>query len=369
VSDESRAGASDEVNALRTAVAQFCAAEVNERARAWDEEATLPVGLVPRLGELGLLGATVSEDDGGVGTTWVGAAAIVEALAQGSGSLAAIVAAHEALGVAPLLALASVEQRERLLPRWVTGELATGLLRADVEASREAGQWCLSGRASDVIGGATASKLVVIATIDGEPTAFLVETDAGGVVRKRPALLGLRAAGVADIELVSVRVDDEMRIGAVGAAAEVAQAAEDRVRVLFAAIACGLGRAALSSAIVYAKEREQFGQPIAQFQAIQWKLADAATGLDAAALLVHEAAARLDRGRPASIAAARALVFAGTQAAKAAHDALQVHGGYGYVRDFPVERHLRDARAAQVLVSAPAVLRTIVADGIAARHE
>jgi len=315
------------------------------------------------------IGATVAEDDGGVGTTWVGAAAIVEALAQGSGSLAAIVAAHEALGLAPVLALASAEQRERLLPRLVTGELATGLLGGGIAAVREAGQWCLSGRASDVVGGATASKLVVVAAIDGEPTAFLVEGDAGGVVRKRPALLGLRAAGVADIELASVRVDDDARLGAVGAAADVAALAEDRVRVLFAAIACGLGRAALSSAIVYAKEREQFGQPIAQFQAIQWKLADAATGLDAAALLVHDAAARLDSGRPAAIAAARALVFAGTQAAKAAHDALQVHGGYGYVRDFPVERHLRDARATQVLVSEPAALRTVVADGIAARFE
>ena len=360
---------SDEVEALRSAVAQFCAAEVNERARAWDEDATLPAGLVTRLGELGLLGATVAEDDGGVGTTWVGAAAIVEALAQGSGSLAAIVAAHEALGLAPVLALASVEQRERLLPRLLTGELATSVRGPGIEAVREAGAWRLTGRASDVVGGATASKLVVVAAIDGEPTAFLVEGDAGGVVRRRPALLGLRAAGVADIELASVRVDDDTRLGAVGAAADVAALAEDRLRVLFAAIACGLGRAALSSAIVYAKEREQFGQPIAQFQAIQWKLADAATGLDASALLVHDAAARLDSGRPATIAAARALVFAGAQAAKAAHDALQVHGGYGYVRDFPVERHLRDARATQVLVSEPAALRTAVAEGIAARFE
>ncbi len=358
---------SDDVSALRAAVVQFCTAEVNERARGWDEEASLPAGLAARLGELGLLAATVPEDDGGVGTTWVGAAAIAEALAMGSGSLAAIVAAHEALGIVPVLALGSPEQRERLLPRLVTGELATGF--AGVVAEREAGQWRISGRASDVVGGATASKLVVVASFDGEPTAFVIDADAGGVVRRRAELLGLRAAGVADVELANVRVEDDARLGAAGAADALLVASADRLRVLFAAIACGLGRAALSSAIAYAKEREQFGQPIAQFQAIQWKLADAATGLDGAALLVHDAAARLDANRPASAAAARALVFAGAKAAAAAHDALQIHGGYGYVSDFPVERHLRDARAAQLLAAPPSVLRTCVAEAIAARYE
>jgi alkylation response protein AidB-like acyl-CoA dehydrogenase len=360
---------SDEVALLSDAVAQFCAAEVNAHARAWDEAAALPGGLALRMGELGLLGATVPDAQGGAGTSWVGAAAIAETLARGSGSLAAVVAAHEALGVAPVLAAANEDQRLAILGGLVTGRLATGIFAGDLRAEREAGHWRLHGRASDVVGGASATTLVVVAQTDGGPTAFVVAADAGGVVREAPVLLGLRAAGVVDVVLAGAKVEDDDRLGAVGAAAGLGDLASDRLRVLFAAIACGVGRAALAAAIAYAKEREQFGQPIAQFQAIQWKLADAATGLDAAALLVRDAAVRLDEERPASIAAARALVFAAARASSATHDALQIHGGYGYVADFPVERGYRDARALQVLVAEPAQLRSAIAGGIAARHE
>jgi len=361
----------DDVVALAEVVRQFGATEVAPAAGDWDGRAQLPASVLGRVAELGLLGATVAEAQGGAGTSWLGAAVIVETLARSSGSLAAVVAAHEALCVAPVGACGNDEQQAAWLPELLGGALGTGTFAPGITAARAAGGWRLAGRATDVIGGATAQRIVVLAQTEGgpsdEPTAFLVPADAPGLRRSPLDVLGLRAAGLADLELDGVVVPDDRRLGVAAGASRARGRAQDRLCTLLAAIAVGLGRGALAAAVTYAKERQQFGQPIASFQAIQWKIADAATGLDAAALLVHAAARRLDDDRPATSAAARALAFAGTQACAATNDALQIHGGYGYVRDFPVERMLRDARSCQVIAGPPAVLRARVADAIAQR--
>jgi alkylation response protein AidB-like acyl-CoA dehydrogenase len=333
-------------------------------AVAWDEAGRIPDGVLAQLGQLGLLGMEVPETAGGVGLSTVAATAILEEVARHAPALAWLLAAHNVLAVGHLLRAGDESQRRAWLGPWIEGPAVAAwalpeatpspaATRAPRTTARRVGSgWVLDGGKHYVTAGRHAAQVVVFAEADadaGAPTAFLVDADARGLsVAAEVRSLGLRAAAVAHLSLFGVEVGDDRRLGEVGAAGADATALLDRHAIAVAAVACGIVDAALVAARDYALQREQFGGPIAGFQAIQWKLADMATGLDAARALTMQAAWMRDAGRPFAAAASRAKVFASELASRACSDALQIHGGYGYTTEFPVERLLRDAKATQV---------------------
>ncbi len=369
---------------LLEGVRQFCAREVVPHAGAWDQARAIPQAVYGQLAELGLLGLEAPEALGGVGLSVVAASAVVMELARASCALALSVSTHNALVVRHLLRAGSPEQRARWVPAlaagerlgaWAASEPGAGsdMAAMATTATRDGDGWVLRGRKALVTHGARAGLYVILARVEGAPagqaiTAFVVEGGAPGLVAHRVPTLGVRACDVADLELDGVRVGDDARLGDVGAARGHAHGLLDRGRVNVAAMGVGLLRAALAAARDYSMEREQFGQPIARFQAIQWKLADMATQADAAWLLALRAAALCDAGDPgARQAAARAKRFAAQAAVTGCSDALQIHGGYGYTREYPVERYLRDARLCAVGQGTAEMMGLIVARDIARR--
>lgn len=332
-------------------------------ARAWDEHAQLSDEALDRVAEAGLLGIRVPEIYGGAGLDALALTVVIEALAYHTGSLAAVVAAHEALGVAHLLAAASDLQRTRWLPATVTREGLLAWVDTGIAATRRHTRWMLHGEASGVALGASSSRRVVVAHTPEGPTAFVLDADApGSSVARRVTSLGLRAFEVSDLVFDGCLVDDDARVGAVGAAGACVARVRAEHDLARAALALGCGQGALDAAIAYARDRKQFGQPIAHFQAVQWMLADAKVELDAARLLVYRAAVSMREDFEAHTAAA--LLYAGEAAVRACSRALQVHGGYGYTKEFPIERHLRDAKTCAIGTGGNGTRRARVAAGV-----
>jgi alkylation response protein AidB-like acyl-CoA dehydrogenase len=377
-------GLDDDDALLVDNVRAFCRDRVVNAAAGWDDAGRIPAEVVSELGELGLLGLRVSEADGGAALSTVAATAVIEELAIGSASLALVVSAHNFLTVAHVVAAGSPDQRRALLPElvsgrrigaWALSEAGSGSDAAAVStrATHDGGGWRLDGEKVYVTSGGDPGRLVVFATPQpGERgaglTAFVVDGGAPGleiIERVRP--LGMRAAALSHLRLSSVRLPDDRRLGEVGSALSTAKALLDESRIAIAALSCGIVAAALAAARDYALERRQFGQPIAEFQAIQWKLADMATGLEAARLLTRRAAWLCDVGQPFSAAASRAKLHASELACRATSEALQIHGGYGYTREFVVERLLRDAYACRIAEGTSQIQRLLLQRDIAAR--
>lgn len=345
-------------------IADFGRQSIAPEAAEWDAAGHLPASLVTRLGELGLLGLCVPESLGGSGLRLVDVAASLEELAVADGSVALLVATHNLAFLGLVLRAAPQDVRSAVVPELVTGKALGTWAWAEQGASADwrgirtladhaEGTWTLEGTKRFVPGGEVASHALVLATTDPEGdrdqlAAFVVPTQAQGAKLTATPTLGMHAAALSDLELEKAKVGDSVtagfQVGHVGGLTEHLAAMQTDMRIALAAIAVGLGRAAMERARDYAKEREQFGKPIAAFQGIQWKLADMATELDAARLLVHRAAWLRDRGASAAVEAARAKAFAGVRARAACSEALQIHGGYGYTQEFPVERYLRDVR-------------------------
>lgn len=371
----------EEDQLLRDTVRQLCEQRVQPHAGAWDEARAIPEDLRAELGQMGLWAMERPEDEGGAGLTAVAATALLEELAAADGALALLVMAHNVQGLAHVAAELREPMRARVLPEatsgarlvaWALPEAARGPEPSDatlaVEARRDGDGWRLEGHARHVLGAAVAGWVVVFGCTEAGPTAFVLPTDAEGLAVSDPVrTLGARAAGTAHLQLRGVRVADEQRLGEPGAALVDARAHLRHSRLGAAAVACGLLRGALQQAAAYAQEREQFGRPIARFQAIQWKLADMATTLDAAWLSILRGAWQHDQGQADDEAAARARVWATHAAVQGCSEALQIHGGYGYTREYPVERALRDARWLDASEGGRAAARLWVAQAIAER--
>jgi alkylation response protein AidB-like acyl-CoA dehydrogenase len=373
----------DDLQSMCESIRDFGRQEVAPRARAWDQAEALPAELLPRLGELGLLGLRVPEAQGGAGLSLLAAVTLIEELAAADASLALVVSTHNLLAVGHLLRRARPEVLEALLPRLVSGQAlgAWALVEASAgseitavrtEARARGDRFVLQGDKSFVVGGMEAEHVVVFASAppagpDGTLTAFVIDVDPATVSARPVPTLGMRAAGTADLALAAVDVPAERQLGAAGEAKDDALALLDDSRIGMAAIAVGIGRAALEAATHYAKERKQFGRPIASFQAIQWKLADMAMALDAARLMVRRAAWLGDNGQPARTAAAQAKLFAAPRAVAVCSEALQIHGGYGYTEEFGIERYLRDARLCPMGEGTSEIQRIVVSRAIAAR--
>lgn len=364
---------------MRSMVRDFCEREVRPHAAKWDEEERFPSELVPRLAELGLLGIRVPEVYGGSGLDITAYAIAVEECARVDGSLALTVASHNGLGLGHILAAGTEEQKRHYLPRAVTGDcLAAWALTEPgsgsdaaalrTTARREGNDWILDGTKMFITQGSVAGFCVVLARTNlALPpqqgiSAFIVDTGSPGYsASKKLKKYGCRSSDTVEITLDGVRVADSERLGDVDQGFRDTMRILDTGRISIAAMALGLGRGALSLALKYAKDRAAFGRPIAEFQAVQWMLADAKTALDAAELLVYRAAWLADRGQRYTQEASIAKLFASEAATRVCNDALQIHGGYGYTREFEIERYLRDVKLCEIGEGTSQVQRMVIA--------
>ena len=364
---------------LRKSVRDFAVAEVLPHAQAWDREERFPKEIVPKLAEMGLLGIRIPEEYGGSGMDMTSYAICVEEIAKVDGSLALTVASHNGLGTGHVLKFGSEEQKQKYLTKAAKGEwLAAWALTEPGSGSdsaalatterRDGSDWVINGTKMFITQGSVGGFCVVLArTNTAVPkqrgiTAFIVEHGTKGfTASKHLEKLGCRSSDTVELTFEDVRISDAQRLGDLDQGFRDTMQILDRGRVSIAAMALGLGQGALQMAITYAKDRKQFGKPIADYQAIQWMLADSKTELDAAALLTYRAAWLVDQGAPHTTEASMAKLFASEAATRACNRAVQVHGGYGYTREFNVERHLRDAKLCEIGEGTSEVQRTVIA--------
>jgi len=359
---------------VRDTIRAFVRSRIVPNADRWNEAGKFPMELLPELAALGLTGLAVPQEYGGAGLDAVTIAMLMEEFGAGDGSIGLTIAAHNSLCIGHLLIAASDEQKERWLPPlargeylgcWALTEPASGsdALNAQSRGRRDGDGYVLDGTKQFITNASVAGFAVVMAGAgERKLTAFGVMRGTPGFAAGKPEeKMGLHASDTAPLLLQGCRVPERDRIGRDGEAFDDVKKVLDRGRIGIGALAIGLGRASLEVAIRYAKERTQFGRAIAEFQMIQWKLARARTELDAARLLVHRAAAFADAGRPFTDAASKAKLFASQAGTRAADASLQVLGGYGYLRDFPVERHLRDVRLMEIGEGTSEVQRIVIA--------
>jgi alkylation response protein AidB-like acyl-CoA dehydrogenase len=365
---------------LAQTVREFCEAEVEPRAGSWDEAERFPTELVPRLAELGLLGVRIPEEYGGAGMDTLAYALVVEECARADGSLALTVASHNGLGTSHIATFGSEEQKRHYLPKAASGEwLAAWALTepgsgsdsaaAKTVAVRDAnGDWILDGSKMFVTQGSVCGFCVVLARTNKNVashrgiTAFVVDPKTPGFSASRDIKkYGCRSSDTAEVVLQGVRVPDANRIGAVDHGFYDTMRILDRGRVSIAAMALGLGRGALEMAVAYSKERSAFGKSISEYDAMRTLLATSRAELDAAALLVYRAAVMADSGKLYSREASMAKLYASEAGTRACNAALQIHGGYGYTREFAVERHLRDVKLCEIGEGTSQVQKMVIA--------
>ena len=359
---------------VRDTVRDFVRGRIVPNAGRWSSGAEFPLEILPELAALGLCGLAVPHAYGGAELDLLTIAMVLEELGAGDGSIALTVAAHNSLCIGHLLIAGTDEQRSRWLPPlargehlgcWALTEPSSGsdAVSAQSRASRDGDGYLLSGTKQFITNGSIAGfAVVIVGAGDRKLTAFGIERGAPGFrAGRREEKMGLHASDTAQLVLDRCRVPASDRIGRDGAAFDDVKRVLDRGRIGIAALAIGMGRASLETAIGYAKERKQFGRAIAEFEMIQWRLARARTELDAARLLVHRAASLADAGLRFTDAASKAKLYASEAASRAADSSLQVLGGYGYLEDFPIERHLRDARLMEIGEGTSEVQRIVIA--------
>jgi alkylation response protein AidB-like acyl-CoA dehydrogenase len=369
---------SEEHRLIRETTREFAAQELRPHARAWDAEGAFPIALIPKLAALGLLGMIIPQQYGGAGLDPVGIALAIEALAWGDGGVALAVASHTSLCSGHIVLAGTEAQKQTYLPRlasgqalgaWALTEPGSGSDAAALatRALRRGDRWVLNGTKAFVTQGSLAGVYVIMARTDPEAgprgvSAFLVERGTPGLrVGKHEDKLGVRSSDTAEVILEDCEVDTERMLGAPGEGYRDALRVLEGGRVGIAAMALGLGRAALEASVAYAGARRAFGRPIAEFQAIQFMLADMATELDAAELLVMEAASRAAAGRPHRQWSSMAKLYASEAASRAAAKAVQIHGGYGLIKDYIVERIYRDVKLCEIGEGTSEVQRMLIA--------
>ena len=363
---------------IRNAARAFAQREVTPYATRWSQEERFPTELVPKLAEAGFLGLMLPSRYGGSELDTLAYALVVEELSRADGSVGITVASHNGLGSSHILAFGSDALKERCLPRLASGEWlgAWALTEAGsgsdsaalrTRAERRGDDWCLNGSKMFITQGSVAGVCVVLASTDPSKrhhgiTAFAIERGTHGFsTNKLKGKAGVRASDTAELVLEDVIVPDSQRVGPEGTGFTGAMSILDKGRISIAAMALGLGEGAFDAARNYAQERKQFGKELASFQTIAFMLADMRTELDAARLLIYRAAALADAGRPFAVEASMAKLFASEVAQRVCDLAVQIHGGYGYIDDFPVARHLRDVRLCRIGEGTSEVQRSIIA--------
>ena len=372
---------SDEQNALRDMVRDFAEKELKPNAAEWDEKHEFPTEVVKKMGELGLMGVAYDPAYNGAGMDYLSYAIVVEELSRGCAGTGVICSAHSSLACDPINNYGTEEQKQKFLSRMTTGEWigCYGLTEAGAgsdaaalktTAVKDGDSYVLNGAKLFITNAVEAHVAVVFAVTDKSAghrgiSGFIVEKDTPGFsVGKVEDKMGIRASSTGELIFENCRIPAENLLGQEGQGFKIALGTLDGGRIGIAAQAVGIATAALNTSVAYAKERVQFGKPIAKLQAIQWMLADMATEIDAARLLVHRSAWMKDNKMRFGQASAMAKLYAAEAAMRATTKAIQIHGGYGYVKEYPVERHFRDAKITEIYEGTSEIQRLVIASNL-----
>lgn len=368
----------DEHKALVHTLEEFCKREVIPHAATWNLEGEIPREMVAKLGSMGLMGVSVPEEYGGAGMDSISYAIAIRELAIADGSLALLVASHNSLSAGHILLSGNESQKRKYLPGLASGEKlgawcltepdsGSDAVSMKSKAERVQGGWKINGSKMFITQGSIGDIYVLLVITDREKgksgvTAFIAERETKGLLPgKQLQKLGMKASDTAEV------VFDEMFLPDANVLGNVGDGFWDTLRVLpggrisIAALAVGIGTGALRAATRYAQERHQFGLPISRFQAVQWMIADMATELEAAWMLTLKAASLKESGKGHSMEASMAKVFASESAMRATLKAVQIHGGYGYMEEYPVERYLRDAKLCEIGEGTSEIQRLVIA--------
>jgi alkylation response protein AidB-like acyl-CoA dehydrogenase len=374
----------EEQQEIQQLARSFAADEIAPHAARWDREACFPVAVARKMGELGFLGMLLPEEYDGLGLDTVSYLLALEAIASADASTAVLMSVHNSLPTQMLLHFGSDAQKERWLRPMARGEMIGAFALSEPEAGSDASSlrcqatragagadgWVLNGTKSWVTSGSFADVIMVMARTDTPDarrgskgiSAFIVTPDLPGFhVGKKEDKMGLRASPTVQLNFDGLRVPDENLLGAEGQGFVYAMRSLDNGRLGIAAQAIGIAQAALDHSLEYAAERKQFGQPIREFQAIQFKLADMASRIVASRALLHATAAAKDRGEPITQYGSMSKLLASETAMWVTTQAVQIFGGYGYVTDYPVERLMRDAKITEIYEGTSEIQRIVIA--------
>ena len=368
----------EEQRMIQDMARNFAEKEIGPEAAKMDESHEFPVDIAKKMGELGLMGVAVPEEYGGAGMDYVCYVVALEEICAACANTGVIMSANNSLACGPILAHGTEEQKKKFLAPIASGEKIGCFGLTEPAAGSDAGaqkttavldgdEWIINGNKIFITNGTHADTAVVFAMTDKEKgtrgiSAFIIEKGTDGFsVGAAEKKLGINASGTAELVFEDCRIPKENLLGEEGRGFKVALQTLDGGRIGIAAQAVGIARGAMEQSIKYSLEREQFNQPIAKFQAIQWMLADMATEIDASRLLAYTAAYLQSTKQPYSKEAAMAKLFASEMAMKTTNKAIQVHGGYGYSREYPVERNFRDAKITEIYEGTSEIQRLVIA--------
>jgi len=370
-----------ERQAILQAVREFADTEIRPHVLEWDEKQEFPHEVFRKLGELGFLGTIFPEEYGGAGLSYMDYAAIIEEVSCVDGSVGLALAAHTSLGSNHIFEFGTEAQRRKYLPKLTSGEwlAAWGLTEAEAgsdsggtktTAVRDGESWVLNGSKNFITNASVGRVAVLMAVTDRAAgrhgiSSFVVELDNPGIrVGKKENKLGMRASDTCTLVMEDCRVPAGNLLGELGAGWVNSMTVLDGGRISIAALAVGIARGAFEAALRYSKQRHQFGRPICEFEAIQFYLAEMATEIDAARLLTQRAAAAKDAGEIVTRLSAQAKLYASEIAVRATDRALQVHGGYGFIKDFPVEKFYRDVKLCTIGEGTSEIQKLVIAKSL-----
>jgi len=372
-------GLTEEQEQLRKEVRAFAEREVSPYVSEWDEKSEFPQKVVKKLGEMGLMGVIFPEDLGGAGMGYVEYVLAVEELSRVDGSVGIIVASHNSLCTNHIMLAGNDEQRKRWVSKLASGKWLGSWGLTEPGSGSDAGGmrttavktdkgWLLNGSKTFITNGTYADCALVLAVTDKEKathggiSAFLIEKGTKGFrPGKKENKLGLRASDTAELIFENCELPDDCLVGKVGEGFKDAMRVLDGGRISIAALALGMARGALDAAARYATQRRQFGKAISEFQAIQFKLATMATELDAAWLLTMRAAQMKDAGQRVTMEAAMAKLYASEAACRICDEGVQIHGGYGFIKDYPAEKFYRDVKLCTIGEGTSEIQRMVIA--------
>jgi alkylation response protein AidB-like acyl-CoA dehydrogenase len=368
----------DEQLQLKKSVREFAEREILPNVMKWDESGQFPMDVVKELGKMGVMGTIFPTEYGGAGLGYVEYVIAIEELSRVDGSVGIIVAAHNSLCSNHIYLAGNEAQKRKYIPKLASGEFigAWGLTEpnsgsdaggARMTATRSKGGWLLNGTKTFITNGTYADVAVVIAVTDRAAhthglSAFVVEKGTKGFrPGKKENKLGLRASDTAELIFEDCFVPDEALLGKEGDGFIDAMRVLDGGRISIAALGLGMAQGAYEAALKYSKQRRQFNKAISEFQAIQWKLADMATEIDAARLLTMRAANMKDSGMKTTLESSMAKLYAGEVAVKCANECVQIHGGYGFIKDYPAEKFYRDVKLCTIGEGTSEIQRLVIA--------
>lgn len=371
---------------LQETIRDFVEKEVKPFTKGWDEKEEVPLSTIKKLGAMGIMGMAVDPKYGGAGLDTVSIAMVVEELARADGGLSLTVAAHNGLGCGHIARFGSEEQKQKYLPDlasgkklggWALTEPASGSDAAGMKttAKKDGNNWILNGTKMFITNGSVGETFVILAVTDPAKkqkgiTAFILEKgDPGFKAGKKLEKMGMKDSDTSELILEDVKIPDSRRLGELNQGFVNTLMMLDKGRVSIGALSVGLAQAALDESMKYVHQRETFGKLLKDHEVVRFMLSDMALEIDAARLLVYRAASLAVEGKPFTIEASMAKLFASEMAMRVCNKGIQIHGGYGYTREFPVERFLRDAKLCEIGEGTSEVQRLVIAREILKKYE